>query len=83
MSPLAVSEPAVRRVRVLPPALTMQEIILVGVIAVAWALLGVFTPAFLAPASLLPLLVNVAPIALIGVGMTFVIITAGIDVSIG
>jgi ribose transport system permease protein len=80
----AVAGPAkAGRVRVLPPALTMQELILVGVIAVLWAILAFATPAFLAPTSLLPLLVNVAPIALIGVGMTFIILTAGIDVSIG
>lgn len=69
--------------RILPPAITGQEFVLVGVIAVLWALLGAFTPAFLSPNSIQPLLVSVAPIALIGVGMTFIIITAGIDVSVG
>jgi ribose transport system permease protein len=57
--------------------------VLVGVIAVLWILLGIFTPAFLTQGSIQPLLVSVAPIALIGVGMTFIIITAGIDVSVG
>ncbi|MEV8267235.1 ABC transporter permease [Microbacterium sp. NPDC076911] len=69
--------------RILPPPLTGQEIVLLGVVAVLWMLLGLFTPAFLTPGSIQPLLVAVAPIALIGVGMTFVIITAGIDVSVG
>jgi ribose transport system permease protein len=69
--------------RILPPAVTGQEWVLVGVIAVLWILLGVFTPAFLSPGSIQPLLVAVAPIALIGVGMTFIILTAGIDVSVG
>jgi ribose transport system permease protein len=69
--------------RVLPPPVTGQEFVLVGVIAVLWILLGIFTPAFLTPGSIQPLLVSVAPIALIGVGMTFIIITAGIDVSVG
>lgn len=68
--------------RILPPVVTGQEIVLLGVLVVVWALLGVFTPAFLTPGSIGPLLVQVAPIALIGVGMTFVIITAGIDVSV-
>ncbi|WP_438354324.1 ABC transporter permease [Microbacterium sp. CJ88] len=69
--------------RILPPAVTGQEWVLVGVIALLWILLGVFTPAFLSPGSVQPLLVAVAPIALIGVGMTFIILTAGIDVSVG
>jgi ribose transport system permease protein len=69
--------------RILPPAVTGQEWVLVGVIALLWVLLGVFTPAFLSPGSIQPLLVAVAPIALIGVGMTFIILTAGIDVSVG
>jgi ribose transport system permease protein len=69
--------------RILPPPVTGQELVLVGVIAVLWVLLGVFTPSFLSPSSIQPLLVSVAPIALIGVGMTFIIITAGIDVSVG
>lgn len=69
--------------RILPPAVTGQEWVLVGVIALLWVLLGIFTPAFLTPGSIQPLLVSVAPIALIGVGMTFIILTAGIDVSVG
>lgn len=69
--------------RILPPAVTGQEWVLVGVIALLWVLLGLFTPAFLSPGSVQPLLVAVAPIALIGVGMTFIILTAGIDVSVG
>ena len=40
------------------------------------------SPAFITPGSIGPLLVQVAPIALVGVGMTFIIITAGIDVSV-
>jgi ribose transport system permease protein len=76
------SRPAARR-RILPPPVSGQELVLVGVIAVLWVLLGVFTPAFLSAGSLQPLFVSVAPIALIGVGMTFIIITAGIDVSVG
>lgn len=69
--------------RILPPPVTGQEFVLTGVIVALWVLLGVFTPAFLTPGSIQPLLVSVAPIALIGVGMTFIIITAGIDVSVG
>ena len=69
--------------RILPPLVTGQEYVLIGIIVALWALLGVFTPAFLTAGSVVPLLVAVAPVALVGVGMTFVIITAGIDVSVG
>lgn len=71
------------RRNVLPRLVTGQEIVLIGIVTVLWILLGFLTPAFLTPGSILPLLVAVAPIALVGVGMTFVIITAGIDVSVG
>lgn len=69
--------------RVLPKPFSGQEMVLFGVLIVLWGLLGIFTPNFLSMQSIQPLLANVAPIALIGVGMTMVIITAGIDVSVG
>lgn len=72
-----------QRRRVIAPPVSGQEIVLLVVIAVLWVLLGIFTPAFLTGGSIRPLLIGVAPIALIGVGMTFVIIAAGIDVSVG
>ena len=56
---------------------------LIGVIAVIWVGLALATPAFLTAGSIRPLLVATAPIALIGVGMTIIIITGGIDVSVG
>lgn len=68
--------------RVLPRPVSGQELVLIGVLIVLWALLGIFTPAFLQPQSIQPMLANVAPIALIGVGMTIIIITAGIDISV-
>jgi ribose transport system permease protein len=79
-APVAAPRPTGRRI--LPSPITGQEFVLIGVIAVLWVMLGVFTPAFLSPGSIQPLLVSVAPIALIGVGMTFIIITAGIDISV-
>jgi ribose transport system permease protein len=48
-----------------------------------WVILAFATPAFLSASSIQPLLGTVAPIALIGIGMTVVIITGGIDVSVG
>lgn len=72
----------VRR-RILTPPVTGQEVVLIGVIVVVWVLLWIFTPAFLTPGSLQPMLVDVAPVALIGIGMTMVIVTGGIDISVG
>jgi ribose transport system permease protein len=80
----ATASPArARKARILAPPVTGQEIVLIGVIALLWTLLAFNTPAFLTASSIQPLLGNVAPIALIGIGMTIVIITAGIDVSVG
>lgn len=56
---------------------------MLAVLVVLWLLLGLFTPSFLTQGSIQPLLGNVAPIALIGVGMTIVILSAGIDISVG
>ena len=69
--------------RILPPPVTGQELVLVGVIAVLWVLLGIFTPVVPQPVVDPAAAGLVAPLALIGVGMTFIIITAGIDVSVG
>lgn len=78
-----VREKTVRTARILPPAVSGQEVVLIGVIAALWLVLWQTTPAFLTVGSIQPLLVEVAPIALIGVGMTMVIVAAGIDVSVG
>jgi ribose transport system permease protein len=58
-------------------------LVLIGVLVVLWVILAFATPAFLSASSIQPLLGTVAPIALIGIGMTVVIITGGIDVSVG
>jgi ribose transport system permease protein len=70
------------RGRVLPFPITGQEIVLIVVIAILWVALGLSTPAFLTGGSIVPLLVAMAPVALIGIGMTVIIITGGIDVSV-
>src|SRR4051794_6191812 len=84
-SPAPEPRPAARRarIRVLPSAISGQEFVLIGVIAVLWVILAFATPAFFTPGSIQPLLVAMAPIALVGVGMTIIIITGGIDVSVG
>jgi ribose transport system permease protein len=71
------------RGRVLPAPVTPAEIALVAVLVVLWIALALATPAFLSASSIIPLLVELSPVALIGIGMTFVIITGGIDVSVG
>ena len=81
--PGAPARESARRSRILPSPVTGQEIVLVGVIAAIWIVLTLATPAFLTAGSIQPLLVATAPIALVGVGMTIIIITGGIDVSVG
>jgi|tagenome__1003787_1003787.scaffolds.fasta_scaffold20975595_3 ribose transport system permease protein len=73
---------AAARGRVLPFPITGQEIVLIGVIAVLWVVLAFATPAFFTSGSVVPLLVAMAPVATIGIGMTVIIITGGIDVSV-
>lgn len=75
--------PIKTRGRVLPSPVTPAEIALIAVLVVLWIALAFATPAFLSAGSIIPLLVEVAPVALIGIGMTFIIITGGIDVSVG
>jgi ribose transport system permease protein len=70
------------RGRVLPFPITGQEIVLIVVIVALWIALWLGTPAFLTGGSIVPLLVAMAPVALIGIGMTVIIITGGIDVSV-
>jgi ribose transport system permease protein len=80
--PAEEAHTAKARGRVLPFPITGQEIVLIAVIAVLWVILAFATPAFLTGGSIVPLLVAMAPVALIGIGMTVIIITGGIDVSV-
>ena len=81
--PPATTHEATARGRVLPFPITGQEIVLIAVIVALWVVLSLATPAFLTAGSIVPLFVATAPVALIGIGMTVVIITGGIDVSVG
>lgn len=47
------------------------------------ALFGLLAPGFLAPPSLLNILIQASPTAIVAVGMTFVLLTAGVDLSVG
>ncbi|MPZ95007.1 MAG: ABC transporter permease [Propionibacteriales bacterium] len=62
---------------------TGQELVLLGVITLLWLALGVSTDTFIQAGTLSNLAYNVAPIALVGIGMTVVIVCGGIDVSVG
>ncbi|WP_199433433.1 ABC transporter permease [Qaidamihabitans albus] len=63
--------------------ITGQEFVLFGVIALLWTTLGLATDTFIDTGTLSNLAYVVAPIALIGIGMTVVIVGGGIDVSVG
>lgn len=60
-----------------------QEVVLMAVVALLWLVLGFGTDTFFAASNLQNILATVAPVTIIGVGMTAVIVPAGIDVSVG
>ncbi|WP_279581632.1 hypothetical protein [Fodinicola feengrottensis] len=62
-------------------AIEGQELALVVVIIVLCVVLSLMTRTFLTASNLNNILFSVAPIAIMGIGMTAVIVTAGIDVS--
>ncbi|HET6260452.1 MAG TPA: ABC transporter permease [Pseudonocardia sp.] len=75
--------PPVTRRRPRVRAIEGQEVALIGVTGLLWLVLSLATDTFLTSGNLQNILFTVAPIALIGIGMTAVIVTAGIDVSVG
>lgn len=79
-APTATKE--VRTSRVLPSLITGQEWILIGLLAVLWVVLAVTTPAFMSASSIQQLLGRLAPIGIIALGMTVIIVTGGIDISV-
>lgn len=64
------------------PTLLLRHAPILLFVAVA-AILGVLSPEFLTPANALNLVVQSAPVAVVAVGMTFVLLTAGVDLSVG
>jgi ribose transport system permease protein len=64
-------------------AIEGQELVLIGVVAALWVALGASVDTFFTASNLQNILSSVAPVTIIGVGMTAVIVTAGIDVSVG
>src|SRR4029450_9633732 len=69
--------------RVTARAIEGQELVLLGVLAVLWLVLSFAVDTFFTASPLQALLAAVAPVAIVGVGMTAVIVTGGIDVSVG
>lgn len=65
------------------PWIESQEVVLVGVIVLLWAAMAVVTPTFIEPNSVFSIFYGVAPIAIMGVAVTAIMCTAGIDVSVG
>jgi ribose transport system permease protein len=79
----AVTGTTTVRRRPVARAVEGQELALVAVVAVLWLALSVGTDTFLTSSNLSDLLYSVAPVALVGIGMSAVIVTGGIDVSVG
>lgn len=77
----AKAPPAGRRAALRP--LQGREAVLAAVVAALWLTLGLSTDTFLAASNLQNILFSVAPVAIAGIGMTAVVVTAGIDVSVG
>lgn len=82
MTAATTAAPSRQHERVLPPAITGQEFILIGVIAMLWIALAFATPGFLEPYSIQSLLWRLAPVGIMAIGMTVIMVTAGIDISI-
>lgn len=60
-----------------------QEAVLIIIIALTWLALSLSTSTFWTANNIQTILYTVAPIAIIGVGMTPIMVTGGIDVSVG
>ncbi len=81
---MSADQPAVTPVR-MPrrPWIEGQEAVLVGVIALLWLVMAFVAPTFVEPNSIFSLFYGVAPIVVMGVAVTAIMCTAGIDVSVG
>ena len=75
--------PPVAREGRLRRLLSGNETTLIAVLVVAWVVLSVLYPEFRTLANLQNVLAGVAMVAIVGVGMTMIILTGGIDVSVG
>ena len=80
---VTTSSPPLQRRRPVARSIEGQELALVTVLVALWVALSLGTDTFLTADNVSNMLYSVAPIALIGIGMTAVIVTGGIDVSVG
>jgi ribose transport system permease protein len=60
-----------------------NELTLLGILAASWLALGLAYPTFWDLGNVQNVLSSIAMVAIVGVGMTMVILTGGIDVSVG
>lgn len=60
-----------------------QVVSVTGALLMMWIVFTLINPAFISKRNMTSLLRQVAPILIIGIGQSFVLITAGIDLSIG
>ncbi|QWW19462.1 ABC transporter permease [Schaalia sp. 19OD2882] len=81
--PHAQAAPPSRIVRGRRPWIEGQELVLIGVLLALWAAMGLLTPTFLEASNVFAIFYHVAPITIIGMAMTPIMCTAGIDVSVG
>jgi ribose transport system permease protein len=75
--------PPVARESRLRRVLRGNELTLIAVLVVAWIVLSVLYPEFRTLDNVQNVLAGVAMVAVVGVGMTMIILTGGIDVSVG
>jgi ribose transport system permease protein len=75
--------PPIRRESRVSRILRANEMTLAGVLVVAWIVLSALYPEFRTLGNLQNVLAGVAMVAIVGVGMTMIILTGGIDVSVG
>ncbi len=61
----------------------MRSFLLVGFIAVLWVILSLLSPHFMTISNIMLLLQQSSIVMVAGIGMTFAILTSGIDLSIG
>ena len=80
---VTTSSPPLQRRRPVARSIEGQELALVTVLVALWVALSLGTDTFPTADNVSNMLYSVAPIALIGIGMTAVIVTGGIDVSVG
>ena len=65
--------------RVTARAIEGQELVLLAALAVLWLVLSFAVDTFFTASTLQDLLAAVAPVAIVGVGMTAIIVTGGIE----